>query len=153
MDYKDEQELQELMRNISRGIKKHGIKKIIRGLKQINLQTEGDINDEVIDFVEKSVCSKIGVPRETLYSFDLRGEVTIARKICILVIRRNLPKISPDELGSHYNRSRQTIFNAEKEFKSIEDGKQNRLQIDILGILNDVDIKTVDFIKSLKKIK
>ena len=150
MNLKDEKDFYELVRSLSRGLKKHGLKKVINALKQINLGDENEINYTKIDFIEKAVCSKLGVPRDELFSFASRGEITIARKFCILLIRKYIPDISDDELGGHYNRSRQVVHNSEKEFRTLKTGKKNKFHLDFLEIYNDLDTKVSEYVKTLK---
>lgn len=150
MDANDEKEFYELIRNLGRAIKKHGIKKAIRSLKQINLDNENEINFSVIDFVEKSVCAKIGVPIDELFAFTTRGEITIARKFCILLIRKFVPHISDEELGGHYNRSRQVVHNTEKEFRLLKSGKKNKFHLDFISIYNDLEKEAGAYVRTLK---
>lgn len=150
IEHKDD--FYELLRSMSRGIKKHGITKVIRALKQINLDNENEYNFAVIEFVEKSVCSKIGVPRDELFGFATRGEITIARKFCILLVRSVLD-ISDDELGGHYNRSRQVIHNTEREFRLLTTGKKNKFHVDFLDIYNELEKEIQAFVVTLNKNK
>jgi len=155
MNQKDEKELYELIRNLSRGIRKHGIKKVIKSLKQINISNSEDEDDNIslIDYVEKLVCTKLGVPLDELFDFTTRGEITIARKFCILLIRKHIPNISDELVANHYNRSRQVVHNTEKEFRLLKTGKQNKFQIDFLSIYNDLDNEIEELLKNAKKIK
>lgn len=145
----ESKELYDLIRNLSKGVRKHGIKKVIRAIKEINIVSESEKNYAVIDYVEKLVCKRLGVPIEEIFAFTSRGEIAIARKLCILLIRKNIEGISDDELGNHYNRSRQVIYNTEKEFKLLLDGKKNQFHIDFLSIFNDLDKETKEYIKEL----
>jgi hypothetical protein len=151
MNPTDERELYELIRNLSRGIKKHGIRKVIKTLKQINLSDETDFNYVLIDHIEQSVCAKIGVPRDELYGFDSRGEITIARKFCILLIKKFSPCISGEMLANHYNRSRQVVHNTEKEFRLLLSGKQNKFQIDFLKIYKELEFDIDNYLTITKK--
>lgn len=151
MNPKDERELYDLIKNLSRGIKKHGIRKVIKSLKQINLTDETDINFILIDHIEQEVCNKIGVPRDELYGFQSRGEITIARKFCILLIRKFSPHISDEILGNQYNRSRQVVHNTEKEFRLLKSGKQNKFQIDFLKIYNELEFDIENYLNASKK--
>jgi len=146
----DEKEFYDLIRNLSKGIKKHGIAKVINALKQININTEGEISFTIIEFIEKSVCSKIGVPKDELFGFASRGEITIARKFCILLIRKHVPTLSDGEVGNHYNRTRQITHNTEKEYRKILEGKQVKFELDFLAIYNDLDKDVEKFILTLK---
>jgi chromosomal replication initiation ATPase DnaA len=149
----EEKEFYELIRNLSKGLKRHGLKKVIKALKQINIDNEDEINFSIIDFIENAVCTKIGVPKDELFGFASRGEITIARKFCILLIRKYISNISDEELGNHFNRSRQVVHNTEREFKMLKNGKNNKFHIDFLAIYDDLDIQTGKFINILKKVK
>ena len=150
MDINDSRELYELIRNLSRGLKKHGVKKVIRALKSINIDNEDELIFSVIDFIEKSVCASIGVPRDELFSFTTRGEITIARKFCVILISKFVSTISDEEIGSHYNRSRQVVFNTKKEFRLLKNAKQNKFHLDFLAIYNVLDKEVESFVKNVK---
>lgn len=155
MNPQDERELYELIRNLSRGIKKHGIRKVIKSLKKINFiaDEQDNINYTLIDTIESSVCNKIGVPRDELYGFASRGEITIARKFCILLIRKFIPNISDETVANQYNRSRQVVHNTEKEFRLLKSGKMNKFHIDFISIYSELEIEIQQFIISSKKNK
>ena len=150
MNAKDEKELYELIRNLSRGIKKHGIRKIIKTLKQISLTDEDEVNYGIIDFIEKRVCSKIGVPREELFDFATRGEITVARKFCILLIRKFIDDVSDEFVANHYNRSRQVVHLTEKEFRNLHSGKKNKFELDFLALYSELEVQVSDYVESLK---
>jgi hypothetical protein len=151
MNPKEEKELYELIRNLSKGIKRHGIRKIIKALKQISISDEDEFNNSIIDAIEVSVCAKIGVPRDELYGFATRGEITIARKICILLIRKFIPDIGDELVGNHYNRSRQVVHNTEKEFRSLHVGKQNKFHEEYINLHNELQAELYLYMEELKK--
>lgn len=151
MNANEERELYELIRNLSKGIKRHGIRKIIKTLKQISLSDENELNNTIIDSIETSVCAKIGVPRDELFGFATRGEITIARKFCILLIRKFIPDVSDELVANHYNRSRQVVHNAEKEFRSLQVGKQNKFHMDYISIYRELESEVQESINKLKK--
>jgi hypothetical protein len=146
----DDKELYELISNLSKGVRRHGLKKVIRAIKQINITDKDDYKFSIIEFIEDSVCTKIGVPKDEIFAFNSRGEITIARKLCILLIRKYIENISDEELGNHFNRSRQVIHNTEKEFRQLQIGKHNKFHIDFLAIYNDLDVQADNFINILK---
>ena len=148
----DHKELYELISNLSKGVRRHGLKKVIRAIKQINIEDTED-KFSIIEFIENAVCTKLGVPKDEIFAFASRGEITIARKLCILLIRKYIANISDEELGSHFNRTRQIVHNTEKEFRLLKTGKHNKFHIDFLAIYNDLDIQTENFINVLKKNK
>jgi len=147
----EEKELYELIRNLTKGLKRHGIRKVTKALKQINLDNEDEVNFSIIDFIENAVCTKLGVPKDEIFGFKSRGEITIARKFCILLVRRFISNISDEELGNHYNRSRQVVHTTEKELRLLKSGKKNKFHIDFISIYDDLEIQTEKFINVLKK--
>lgn len=153
MNPKDERELYELIRNLSRGIKKHGIRKVIKSLKQINFIQDEDDNYTLIDHIEGAVCNKLGVPRDELYGFASRGEITIARKFCILLIRKFNPNMSDEIVASQYNRSRQVVHNTEKEFRLLLSGKMNKFHIDFMSIYSELEVEINNFVQKSNKNK
>ena len=48
----EERELYELIRNLTKGLKRHGVKKVIKALKQISIDNEEEVNFSIIDFIE-----------------------------------------------------------------------------------------------------
>lgn len=149
----ENRELYDLIRQISKGLRKHGIKKVIRALKEINVVSDSDIKWSTIDYIERIVCEKLGVPMDELFNFESRGEITIARKFCILLIRNHVPDISDDDVGNHYNRSRQVVHNTEKEYRAFKNGKKTQFHNDFLSIYNELDMETKNFIKNLNNKK
>jgi len=148
----EEKQLYELIRNLTKGLKRHGVRRVIKALKQMKIDNEEDVTFSIVDFIENAVCSKIGVPNDELFSFTSRGEITIARKFCMLLIRKFAPNISAEELGNHFNRSRQIVHTTEKEFRLLKSGKQNKFHIDFIAIYKDLEAETELFISSLKKV-
>ena len=148
---KEHKELYDLIRNLGKGIRKHGLKKVVRALKEINIVSESEKKIAIIDFIEKIVCDRLGVPSVELFNFNSRGEITIARKLCILLIRKYI-SISDDELANHYNRTRQIVHNAEKEFRLLKQGKINQFHIDFKAIYDELNNKTKEFVEKAKVI-
>ncbi len=143
----DNKELYALIRQLYKTLKKHGVKKVINAIKKINY-TEHEVEKwNLIDFIEDCVCNHIGVPKSELYIFKTRGEVTIARNISVVLIRKYVPKISDENLASRYNRSRQIVHNAQKDFRKLKLGKLNKFEMDVLKIYQEVEEKIKDFIK------
>lgn len=145
----ENKELYDLIKQISKGVKKHGIKKVISALKEINVLNSNDIKSSTIEYIEKSVCNKIGVPIDELFNFETRGEITIARKLCILLIRKHITDISDDEVANHYNRVRQVVHNIEKEYKSILIGKKNQFHNEYIRLYNELDEDVMNFLNKI----
>ena len=150
MNQNQDRELYDLIRQLSKGLRKHGVRKVVRALKEISIVSENEKKFAIIDFIEKLVCDKLGVPMDELFNFVSRGEITIARKFCILLVKNHIEDISNDELGNHYNRTRQVIHNTEKEYRLLKEGKKNKFHIDFLSIYNELDLETKNFLETLK---
>lgn len=147
MNLKENFEMANFITLLGRGIKKHGIKKIIKALKDFDL-TEENINYyTIIDFVEESICMKLNVVRDELYNKKVRGDITIARKLSILLLIKHL-NMSDEEIGNHYKRNRQTIYNTKKEFDALD--RNNKIDANFINIYNEFDTKIQDFITEIK---
>ena len=147
MELKENFEMANFITLLGRGIKKHGMKKIIKALKDFDL-TEENINYyTIIDFVEESICNRMNVVRDELYNKKTRGDVTIARKLCIILLIKHL-SMSDEEIGNHYKRTRQIIHITINEFKALD--KNNKVDANFINLYNEFDTKIQDFITEIK---
>lgn len=118
--------ISKFLRVMSKGIDKHGIKKITSILVNMDIHAEfenkgtGDlvkfICNEVVICYNKNREDKISV--EDLFKKDKRGDCTLARKMAIILLKQFV-KISPTKLGEFFGRSRQVIHIASEEFKAL----------------------------------
>ena len=136
----------DLIRNLEKGIRRHGIKKIVRALRQVEIEGKGVFHSEIVEYIVAETCSLMGVVREKLYDFKTRGDTTVARKICILLLRKHLD-LSDVETAGHFNRSRQITHNTEVEFSKLD--AKNKFDKQFLDTYNEVDAKVKIFLEKL----
>ena len=150
MNDNDGEEIINLLKAIHNGIKKHGIKKIVKSLNCLDIGYSDGINYESLNYITSTVCKTLKVEPYLLYGFESRGNVTIARKLCLLLFRKHL-SLSAVESALHFNRSRQIAHNAENEFGSMsEKNKQHKI---FLEIYKDLDEKISEFMLKIPKNK
>lgn len=136
-----------LIKALSKGIKKHGVQKIIKSLQKIELIHINQNHLDIIDFIETSICERYKILRTTLYNINTRGDITIARELCVLFLRKHL-KLSDEEIGSHYNRTRQTLHNAKNKFDKLN--AKSKADAKFINVFNEFDTKIQDYITEIK---
>ncbi len=148
-DGNDGEEIVNLLKAIHGGIKKHGLKKIIKSLNCLDIGYSSDMNYEALHFITMTVTSSLKTEPYLLYGFNSRGDVTIARKLCILLFRKHL-FLTAAEAAMHFNRTRQIAHLAELELTQVN--IKNKQQKDFIELYNKLDEKVADFmVKNLKK--
>lgn len=118
--------ISKFLRVMSKGIDRHGIKKITSILVNMDIHTEFEnkgtadlvkyICEEVVTCYNKNREDKITVA--DLFKKDKRGDCTLARKMAIILLKQFV-KVSPTKLGEFFGRSRQVIHIASEEFKGL----------------------------------
>ncbi len=141
----DGEEIVNLLKAIHNGIKKHGIKKIVKSLNCLDIGYTSGMNYEAINYITSTVCKELDVETYSLYGFNSRGDVTTARKFCILLFRKHL-SISAADAASHFHRSRQIAHLAETEFSNINE--KNTQQKKILEQYNKLDEIISEFLSN-----
>lgn len=150
MDENDGAEIENLLKAIHNGIKKHGLKKIIKSLNCLDIGYSNGMNYEAINYITSLVCKPLKVEAYLLHGTASRGNVTTARKICMLLFRKHLG-ISAVEAALHFNRTRQIAHIAETEFgnmneKNVQDRK-------FLELYNKLDGKIAEWMLKNTKTK
>lgn len=108
--------------NISQyAIKKHGLNKVVAVLNNLDVQTEiQSMNKEKLaDFICNCIIEEFKsdrVVKKDLFNKNKRGDVTLARKMAIVLIKQFLSELSDKQIGNFFGRSRQVIFNTMEEF-------------------------------------
>ena len=113
MPSKENQELEQFLVIVQKGVRKHGIRKIVRVIRTLDLDSNSLYIDDILEYVIKVVCEEFCIEKDEIYS-KKRGIVTIARKIIIVVIHKHL-KISDAELGMRLDRDRTLVYKTRKE--------------------------------------
>ncbi len=149
MQENDGEEIINLLKAIHIGIRKHGLRKIVKSLSCLDIGQVNENNLEALNYIKTIVCKALKVEPYLLYGFDARGNVTTARKICMLLFRKHL-SISAAEAAQHFNRSRQIAHNAENELDAMSD--KNPQDRGFMQLYNTLDVKISEWmIKTLKQ--
>ncbi len=149
IDDNDGEEIVNLLKAIHNGIKKHGLKKIVKSLNCLDIGYSDDMNFEALNYITSIVCKSLKVEHYLLYGFAKRGSVATARKLCMLLFRKHL-SMSAADAGLHFNRSRQIAHIAENELNNMSE--KNVQHKDFLELYDKLDAKISEFMKkNLKK--
>ena len=148
MSKKDESwQIEQLLKVVVKQLKKHGLKKIVRVLREADLEENNLYFSKIYDYIINLTLETFDVSREHLFGFKKRGEVTKARRYAIILIKKHL-KISDEHLGLKFHRCRQVIYNVQKEYESLDP----KNPIDQKQFFNDfviLDKKVIKYTKSL----
>jgi len=143
-------DIQDFFILIQKGIKKHGIKKIARTIRVIDLRKNNMFYHEIFSFIEQSVADEFNIKVKDLHEKDKRGNVTIARNIAIIVAKNHLD-ISDEELALEFNRTRQVVYRFRLDFIKMErEKKGDKLFLEKYDIINK---KVVEYINKIKGTK
>lgn len=111
--------------NVSQSaIKKHGYTKVVAALHNLDVQTEiQTLNKQnLVDFICDCIIEEFKsdrVVKKDLFNKAKRGDVTLARKMAIILIKQFLSELNDTQIGNLFSRSRQVIFNTMEEFKQM----------------------------------
>ncbi len=136
------EEIVNLLKAIHNGIKKHGLKKIVKSLNCLDIGYSNEMNYEALNYITSTVCKTLKVEPYLLYGATARGNVTTARKLCMLLFRKHL-SVSAVEAALHFNRSRQIAHIAENELKNMTD--KNPQHKSFMEMYNKLDVKISDW--------
>ena len=153
LDEQDEQnknevhEIESFFIVLQKGVNKHGHKMLVRQIQAIDIQKNNMFFYEIFHHIINMTCLEYNIEPLDLYEKRKRGDVTIARKVAILVAKKHL-KISDEQLSIQFDRSRQVVYNIFKEFMDMKNiSKDEKI---FLEKFSNVDKKIVDYIKQLK---
>ena len=140
--------IREFFKIVEKGIRKHGVQKIASVLK--TLDVESDFIKQKIDTVVKNICEAVicdyipeKVKIQDLFNKSRRGDVTVARKMTIILLKQHL-NISDDKIGRLFGRSRQIVFYTLRDFKMLD--PSNKFDIIFLSRYDRINNKVLEFI-------
>jgi len=152
-DPKQNLELAQFFRTVHKGIRIHGIKKIIKVIKSIDLQENNLFFSDILDFIFKSVAEEYNVSVSAIKGKDTRGDVTVARKMAIILIKENVD-VSDEFLAYELDRVRQVVHHVLKEYKGytrkLRYNKNENDVKDFFAKYDKLTLKIDDYIESLK---
>lgn len=147
MSTEQDKDIEKFLVVVHKGIRKHGIKKILRSIQAIDFAENSAYHQEILDYIFKVVTEDFCITKDDLLRRDKRGVVTIARKIAIIIASENLA-ISDDNLAFQFQRVRQVIYNAKQEFKNLD--RNDKFDKRFFERYDSINEKVVKYIGELK---
>lgn len=144
----ENRQMVDLLKNLYKAIREHGIKKIVKSLRDIDIEFNNEHHSQIIEYIVSSACEMLDVKKDKLFDFKTRGDVTVARKICILLFRKHL-NLSDVDASAYFNRSRQVTHNTEMEFAAMD--IQNKFDKDFLTLYNALDKMVSEYTSKLNQ--
>lgn len=121
---------QELLKNFSEAIRKVGVDKANLKLKQMSVHSnilQKDVTD-LVNYTVKCVLQEykqLEITKDQLFESKQRGEISLVKKLCIVSLRNNLPKLSKKEIGVILGIShKQYIYRIIKEYNEMDINKK-----------------------------
>jgi len=146
----DKREVADFFRIVHRGIQKYGIRRITKLIEEIDLQENNSNFNLIYDYIVEAVCSEYDITRDDLMHSTKRGEITIARKVCFVIIKQNL-SISNERLAKNFGgRVRQVINNAMSDFKELD--RESKADAPFLACYDKVNNQVVKYVEQLKEV-
>lgn len=148
MSTEQEKDIEKFLVVVHKGIRKHGIKKILKSIQAIDFEENSAYHQDILDYIFKVVTEEFCITKEDLLRREKRGVVTIARKIAIIIASENLA-ISDDNLAFQFQRVRQIVYNAKQEFKNLD--RNDKLDKRFFERYDSINEKVVKYIEGLKQ--
>ena len=146
-DIDENRQIIEFFKIIYRGIRKHGLRRIVKSLDSIEIEQNNLYFNEIVDYIIEIVTIEFKCKKEDLFNFDKRGNITVARKISVILIKTHLD-ISDEQLGKYFNRVRQVVYNTLKEFKNLD--RESKLDDEFFELHDKLNIEVCNYIEKLK---
>ena len=147
MPLDENRQIIEFFKIIYRGIRKHGLRRIVKTLDSIDLERNNLYFNEIVDYIMKMVTEEFKCEIEDLFSFDKRGNITVARKVAVILMKTHLT-ISDEQTGKYFNRVRQVIHNIMKEYYLLD--RTSKIDNNFFEIHDKLDTKVFEYIENLK---
>lgn len=128
----------EALQLVLKGVKKQGPKRFLQNLRSLIITNEfsTDNYDYIIDYILTCVVEEwraYRIKKKDLLNSAKRGQVTLARKMAIIVIKEQL-KIPDRKLSEFFGgRVRQVVYKACNEFKGMRSDSKVKEEIDFLN--------------------
>lgn len=143
---------------IQRGLRRHGVEPVLSAIENLDTQSYfqsesikiksrniGEIANYICDVVVSDFKEDgVKIEKSELFSkTSKRGEVTLARKLSMILIKEFL-EISDKKIAKFFGRARQVVFYAFKEFKNMD--VKNRVDLKFLKRYNKLSKFISEFI-------
>lgn len=145
--------ISKFLKVMSKGIDKHGMKKITSILvnMDINSEFENKGTTDLVTFICDEVVICFNKKREDkiitkdLFKKEKRGDITLARKMAIILLSQYVG-ITPTKLGDFFGRSRQVIHTAIEEFKELN--PKHKQDLDFLNKHDEISRKVSKYMEA-----
>ncbi len=135
---------------IERAVRNHSPEKVSLVLQNMDIQSaiNSQKNEAIVQFIIKCVLHEFAafkIKKRDLFSKVRRGEVTIARKLA-MILMKEFTDISDANIGSYFGgRSRQIVFYAAKEYQ--DKNTTHKVDVSFLSKYTRLSEKVELFIK------
>jgi len=122
-----------LVKRLAKTIKKHGVKKVVAALDELNTE-EGFIeaHNALIKYIIKETSASFQVKPDDLKRKNIRGTTVEARSMCFILLKKHLDLKHTDISGVFGSRNHSLVSNAIKAFSNMDyDVKMDRKFIEI----------------------
>lgn len=110
-------ELVIFLQQLHKVISKVGLQKVLSRIKEINLDQKDNIERELCDKIITICANHYLIDKNDVLTSKKRGNVSIARKMCFVLMKKNL-NISDSSIGEYIGgRSKQFVNNELKTIK------------------------------------
>lgn len=116
---KEQDEILNLIKQIYKGVRRFGIKKIDKTIRELNDDTPISNKLKVIDFILFKTSEKYQLRKKELLASNKRGYVAEARRLCYILFKNNL-EMKQSEIASFFKRDNTLIYKALKEYKNLD---------------------------------
>ncbi len=112
----------DFFRIVERSVHNHSVEKVVTTLRKLDIQSalENKNHEILVEYIIEAVLQEFAsdeVKRKQLFEKTERGEVTVARKLC-MILMKEFTKMSNAKIGMYFGgRSRQIVFNVAKEYE------------------------------------
>jgi chromosomal replication initiation ATPase DnaA len=141
------------LRLVSDGVKKFGVKKFNKTLISVIVSNEFENDNfiEKIDTIIKYVLHEFrafNITKEEIFETKKRGDITVARKMAVILIKSNID-ISDKKLAGYFGgRCRQVVYNILDEYRNMD--IENKLDAEFIEKYSRLDEKIKKFFSTLK---
>jgi chromosomal replication initiation ATPase DnaA len=140
-------ELTNFLTIVQKGIRKHGIKKIVRIIQAIDLQESNMFYNEIFSYILRLVSDEYNFTADEILQPKTRGDITIARNMAIILIKKHL-NISDELLAKEFDRVRVVVYKVCAEFKEYD--RNDKFYKEFFEVYDRLDEKIAKHIEYLK---
>lgn len=146
-----EHELTSVIRRFAKTLKKHGVKKVVAVLDELNSEDSFiKKNKSLINFIIKETTLSFNVSKQDLQRKNIRGVAVDARSMCFVLIKIHLDLKHKDIASLFGSNNHSLVSNALKTHRNLDNSiNYEKSIINKFEIINDKvkDFKTLSSLK------